>query len=67
MIYTHPELEKFVEAQWRGMSKEEEYSRLKNCDPTFEETVLSSIRLSDIVNINHENYTWARIKEKVHG
>jgi len=67
MVYTHPELEKFVEDQFKSMSKEEKYERLKNCDPTFEEMVLGQIRLSDTVRINHEESTWSRIKEKVHG
>jgi len=63
MIYTHQELEKFVECRYKGMSKEEQYERLKNGDPLFEETVLGQTRIKDSVDINHEDYTWSRINK----
>lgn len=58
MRFTGKELRNFVDEEWANMSEEEQYLRLKNCDPTFAEYVNSLIKEDDIVEIDFEDLTF---------
>ena len=56
-VYTHDELQTFVEAQWLAMTEDEEQRRIQEADPTFEEFILHAMKPHLSVEINKRDYS----------
>lgn len=63
--FTEKELRHFVDEEQKNMSKEEQYLRLKNCDPTFAEYVNSLIKEDDIVEIDFGNLSFEVLNKEM--
>jgi len=58
MTIRYDELQQEVKIHWDSLSEEEQHQRIVQCDPTFDEWVLSSTKEGDIIEIDYENNTF---------
>jgi hypothetical protein len=62
IYYTYEELELKALQEWENMHDEEKNTRIRNCDPTFIEQVLTSMKKNERVLLNEFTYKYEYIK-----